>query len=80
MAGVGYSLGLCQCLLGFPGGSVLKIPPANAGFIIDVGSTPGLRRSPGEGSGSRLQCSCLENPMDTGASGTTVHGVAKSRM
>ena len=59
-----------------PGGSVIKNPPANAG---DVGSIPGLRRSPGEGSGnpSPLQYSCLENFMDRGTWWATTHGVAK---
>ena len=38
-------------LLGFPGGSVVKNPPANAG---DVGSIPGLGRSLGEGNGNPL--------------------------
>ena len=33
----------------------------------------------GEGNGNPLQYSCLENPMDGGAWGATVHGVAKSR-
>ena len=33
----------------------------------DLGSIPGLGRSPGEGNGNPLQCSCLENPMDRGA-------------
>ena len=37
--------------MGFPGGSVAKNPPANAG---DAGLTPGLRRSPGEGNGIPL--------------------------
>ena len=46
---------------GFPGGSVVKNPPANAG---DVDSIPGLGRSPGEGNGN---WNCLENPMDRGA-------------
>ena len=49
---------------GFPGGSVVEDPPANAG---DVGSILGSRRSPGEGNGNPLQYSCLENPMDRGA-------------
>ena len=40
---------------------------------------PGLGRSPGEGHGNPLQCSCLENPMDRGAWRATVHGVAKTR-
>ena len=48
----------------------------NAG---NPGSIPGLERSPGEGNDNPLQCSCLENPMDTGAWRVTVHGVAKSR-
>ena len=60
----------------FPGGSVVKNPPANAG---DLGSIPGLRISPGEGNGNTLQYSCLRNPMDRGAWWATVHGVAKSR-
>ena len=34
---------------------------------------------PGEGNGTPLQYSCLENPMDRGAWWTAVHGVAKSR-
>ena len=48
-------------LKGFPGGSLVKNPPANAG---DVSSIPGLKRSPGKGNSNPLQCSCLENPMD----------------
>ena len=60
--------------MGFPGGSVVKNPPANAG---DVGSIPGLGRSHGEGNGHPLQHSCLGNPMDRGAWGVTVHGVTK---
>ena len=39
-----------------------KKTPANAGDIRDVGSIPGLGRSPGEGNGNPLQYSCLENP------------------
>ena len=45
----------------------------------DLGSIPGLGRSPGEENGNPLQYSCLENPMDGGAWWATVHGVAKSR-
>ena len=52
--------------LGFPGGSVLKNPPAKAGDTGEVGSTPELRRSPGRGIGNLLQYSCLENSMDRG--------------
>ena len=44
----------------------------------ETGSIPGSGRSPGEGNGNPLQYSCLENPMDRGAWGATVHGVAES--
>ena len=47
--------------LGFPRGSVIKKPPAKAG---DSDLIPGSERSPGEGNGKPLQCSCLGNPMD----------------
>ena len=46
---------------------VVKNLPANAGDVSDAVSIPGLGRSPGEGYGSLLQNSCLENPMDKGA-------------
>ena len=59
---------------GFPGGSVVKNPPANAG---DLGSIPGSSRSPGEGNVNSLQDICLENPMDRGAWWVTVHGVTE---
>ena len=39
---------------------------------------PWVRRAPGGGHSSPLQCSCLENPVDRGAWGATVHGVTKS--
>jgi len=61
-------------ILGFPGGSVVKNLPANAG---DTGSIPGLGRSPGEGNGNSLQYSYLQNSMDRGAWWTTIHGVTK---
>ena len=50
---------------------VVKNWPANAGDARDLGSIPGLARSPGEGDGYPLQYSCLENPMDWR---DTVHG------
>ena len=49
---------------GFPGGSMVKNPPANAG---DSGSIPGSGRSPREGNGNPLHYSCMEKPMDGGA-------------
>ena len=60
--------------MGFPHSSVSKEPACNAG---DPGVIPGLGRSPGEGNGNPLQCSCLENAMDRGAWQATVHGVAR---
>ena len=60
----------------FPGGSDGK---ASACSVGDLGSIPGLGRSPGEGNSNPLQHSCLENPMDRGAWWVTVHGVTKSR-
>ena len=41
---------------------MVKNPPASAGDARDVGSVPGLGRSPGGGHGSPLQYSCLQNP------------------
>ena len=56
---------------------VVKNPPANAGDVRDLGSIPGLGRSPGGGHGNPLQYSCLENPGIRGAWWATVHRVAK---
>ena len=61
----------------FPGGTVVKNPPPNAGDAGDVGLIPGLGRSPGGRNGNPLQYSCLRNPTDRGAWLATVHGVAK---
>ena len=47
---------------------VVKNPSANAGDLRDVGLILGSGRSPREGLGNPLQCSCLENPMDRGES------------
>ena len=63
---------------GFPGGSVVKNLPANAGDARDMGSIPGLGRSSAGGNGTPLQYSCLGNPTDRGAWWAIVHGVAKS--
>ena len=57
---------------------VAKNTSANAGATGGTRSSPGSGRSPGGGYSSPLQYSCLENPMDRGAWGTTVHGIEKS--
>ena len=61
--------------MGFPGGSDGKESACNAG---DLGSIPGLGRSPRRGHGNPLQYSCLENPMDRGTWRATVQGVTES--
>ena len=45
----------------------------------DLGLVPGLGRSPGEGNGNPLPYSCLDNPMDRGASQATVYVVPKGQ-
>ena len=50
--------------ISFPGGSEVKVSACNAG---DLGSIPGLGRSPGEGNGNPFQYSCLGNPIHRGA-------------
>ena len=65
---------------GFPGGSVVKNPPANAGDIKDTGLIPGSGRSPGGGNGNSLLYSCLENAMEQRSLVATVCGVAESDM
>ena len=69
-------VGSCLRLLGFPGGSVVKNPPAKGG---DTGSIPGLGRSPGEGNGTPLLYSCLGNPTDRGAWGRQSVQLQKSQ-
>ena len=61
--------------IGFLGGSVVKESACSAG---EPDSIPGLGRSPGEGNGTPLQYSCLENPMDRGAWWAIDHGVTKN--
>ena len=61
---------------GFPGGPDGEESACDTG---NLGSSPWLGRSPGEGNGYSLQYSCLENSMDRGAWQATVHGVTKSR-
>ena len=65
-----------MCHAGFPGGSAIKYPPANAG---NASSIPGLGRSPGERNGNPVQYSCLGNLMDRGGWWATVHGITKSQ-
>ena len=81
---------MCICiyvLVGFSGDLVVRKLPASTG---DTGSIPGSGISSGEGNrthpsilgegdGTPLQYSCLENPMDGGAWWVAVHGVAKSQ-
>ena len=62
----------------FPGGSAVKNLLANAGAAGDSGSILRSGRSRGGGHGNSLQYSCLENPMNGGAWGATVRGVAES--
>ena len=63
-------------MVGFPGDSNGEESACSAG---DLGSIPGLGRSPGEGNGNPLQYPCLDNPMDRGAWQATVSGAAKSQ-
>ena len=58
----------------FPGGSDGKESPCNSG---DLGSLPGLGRSPGGGHGNQLQYCCLENSVNRGAWWATVRGIAR---
>ena len=62
-------------LLGFPGGSVIKNPPANAG---NMGLIPGSGRSPGERNGNPLQYSSLGSSVDRGSWQVAVPGVIKN--
>ena len=66
--------------------SQISTPPSSAACSAgkestckagDLGSIPGLGRSPGEGNGYPLQYSCLENPMDRGAWQAMIHGVTE---
>ena len=79
--GVGHELSdwsdlIWWCCRDFPGGSGGKASAYNAG---DPGLIPGSGRSPGEGNGTPLQYSCLENPMDRGVWWATVHRATESR-
>ena len=61
--------------MGFPGGTLLKNPPANARDTGDTGLIPGLGSSLGGGNSNTFQCSCLGNPMDRGDSPWGCNGV-----
>ena len=63
---------------GFPGGAGVKNPPANAGDARDVGSVPGLGRSPGGGHGSPTSIFLPGESQDRGALWATAHRVTKS--
>ena len=94
--GIACSLGLCDFInmlgitvdvlcwlnshLGFPGDTVIKDPPANAGEAGDEGLIPGSGRSPGGGNDNPLQYSYLENSMERGAWQAKIQGVAKSQI
>ena len=69
-------MGLNPTAVGFPQILVGKESACSAG---DLGSSPRLGRAPGEGNGTPLQCSCLENPRDRGAWQATAHGVTRVR-
>ena len=71
---------MCLILLvvGFPGGTVVKNPPANVGDTEGMTSIPGLGRGPGEGNGNPLWYFCLENSMDRGPGQTRVHGAPRN--
>ena len=77
--GIAFPTCCCNVILlvglGFPLGSEGKESACNAG---DLGSIPGSERYPGEGYGSPLQYSCLENPTERGTWPAIVHGVEKS--
>ena len=63
--------------MGFPCGSAGKESARNVG---DLGSIPGLERSPREGKGYLLQYSGLENPVDCSLPGFSVHGILQARI
>ena len=67
----------CDSLCGFLVALVVKNLPASAGDIRNMGSIPGLGRSPGGGHVNPLQYSCLKHPMDKGAWWAVVHRVTR---
>ena len=75
-----FSLLYIYVYMGFPGGKLMKNPPANAGDKTDRGLVPGSGRSPGVGYSDSLQYFCLENTMDRGDWQATVHEVTKNQI
>ena len=65
---------MSSLLAGFPGDSVVKNVPANAG---DMGLIPEWGRSSGEENGNPIQYSCLKKSNDRGTWQATVYGVTK---
>ena len=59
---------------GFPGGTVVKNHPANAGNVKDMGLIPGLGRSPGVVNDNPLQYPSLEDSMDRSLEGYSSWG------
>ena len=76
--GMVMSFFICSFFKGFPGGAVVKYPPANAGDARDTGLIPELGRSPGEENGKLLHYSCLENSIDRGPWQAVIYVIAKS--
>ena len=74
-----YTYMFCESLQGFPGGTMVKNLPANAGDATDEGLIPASWRFPGVGNGNPFQFSCLENSVDRGVWPTKVHGIVKSQ-
>ena len=71
-----FKVTLPPALLRYKVAQMVKKLPANTGDVRDMGSIPGLGRSPGGGRGNPLQYSCLENSMDREA--WRVHRITKS--
>ena len=72
---VSYKWAFTVFLCRFPRGAVVKNLPASAGGVRDLGSIPGLGRSPGEGHDTPLQHYCPENSTKKGAWWATVLGL-----
>ena len=60
------------------GETLVKNPPDNAEDAGDAGLIPGSGSSPGVGNGNSVQYACLENSMNRGTWGATLHRVTKS--